>query len=91
MLVGFDPNALTSISQAAEAAYLASGVQNTPGMLPSISRARRLGLRHRFGTGRHDVERAGDVDAAVLGRLQAGRPDGRQGRLRPLLRHAERG
>src|SRR5688572_3133976 len=37
MLVGFDPDALTSISQAAEAAYLASGVANTPGMLPSIS------------------------------------------------------
>jgi hypothetical protein len=37
MLVGFDPTALTSISQAAEAAYLASGVQNTAGMLPSIS------------------------------------------------------
>ena len=37
MLVGFDPTALTSISAAAEAAYLASGVQNTAGMLPSIS------------------------------------------------------
>ena len=37
MLVGFEPDALTSISQAAEAAYLASGVASTPGMLPSIS------------------------------------------------------
>jgi hypothetical protein len=37
MLVGFDPDAMTSISSAAEAAYLASGVQNTPGMLPAIS------------------------------------------------------
>ncbi len=37
ILVGFDPAALTSISQAAEAAYLASGVQNTAGMLPAIS------------------------------------------------------
>ena len=37
MLVGFDPEALTSISSAAEAAYLASGVQNTPLMLPSIT------------------------------------------------------
>ena len=36
MLVGFDPDALTSISQAAEAAYLASGVASTPGMLPRI-------------------------------------------------------
>lgn len=37
MLVGFDPNATTAISQAAEAAYLASGVQSTAGMPPSIS------------------------------------------------------
>jgi hypothetical protein len=37
MLVGFDPNALTSISQAAETAYVASGVPNTAGMLPRIS------------------------------------------------------
>src|SRR5947207_15853702 len=37
MLVGFDPVAVTAISSAAEAAYLASGVQNTAGMLPSIS------------------------------------------------------
>ena len=37
MLVGIDPDALTSISQAAEEAYRASGVANTPGMLPSIS------------------------------------------------------
>src|SRR4030095_6307754 len=37
MLVGFNRDALTSISQAAEAAYLASGLQNTQGMLPSIS------------------------------------------------------
>jgi hypothetical protein len=37
MLVGIDANALTSISQTAEAAYLASGVQNTPGMLPTIT------------------------------------------------------
>ena len=37
MLVGFDPAAVTAISAGAEAAYLASGVQNTPGMLPSIS------------------------------------------------------
>jgi hypothetical protein len=36
MLVGFDPDAPTSISQAAQAAYLASGVASTPGMLPSI-------------------------------------------------------
>ncbi len=36
MLVGLDPTALTSISQAAEAAYLASGLQNTPGMPASI-------------------------------------------------------
>ena len=37
MLVGLDPDTLTSISQAAETAYLASGVANTLGMLPSIS------------------------------------------------------
>ena len=37
MIVGFDPNAVTSITQASEAAYLASGVQNTAGMLPTIS------------------------------------------------------
>jgi hypothetical protein len=37
MIVGFDPTALTSISQAAEAAYVASGVQNTQRMRPSIS------------------------------------------------------
>ena len=36
MLVGLDPDAMTSISQAAEAAYLASGLQNTPGMPASI-------------------------------------------------------
>jgi hypothetical protein len=37
MLVGFDPDTLTAISQATQAAYLASGVANTPGMLPSIN------------------------------------------------------
>jgi hypothetical protein len=37
ILTGFDSNAMTAISQAAEAAYLASGVQNTARMLPSIS------------------------------------------------------
>ena len=37
MLVGFDPDALTSISQAAEAAYLASGVASTPGCYRVIS------------------------------------------------------
>jgi hypothetical protein len=37
MIVGWDPGATTSITQAAEAAYLASGVPNTPTMLPGIS------------------------------------------------------
>jgi hypothetical protein len=37
MLVGFDPDAALSISQAAQAAYGASGIANTPGMPPSIS------------------------------------------------------
>jgi hypothetical protein len=37
MLVGFDPDAQLAITQAAQAAYLASGVANTPGMLPSIT------------------------------------------------------
>jgi len=37
MLVGFNPTAALSITQAAENAYLASGLQNTAGMLPSIS------------------------------------------------------
>jgi hypothetical protein len=36
MLVGFNPDAETSITQVAEASYLASGIANTPGMLPSI-------------------------------------------------------
>ena len=34
---------------------------------------------------------ADDVDAAGVGGLQAGREDGAEGRLRALLRHAERG
>jgi hypothetical protein len=37
MLVGFNPDAHLAITQAAEAAYLASGVANTPGMRQSLS------------------------------------------------------
>jgi hypothetical protein len=37
MLVGFDPDAVTSISSAAEAAYLASGLPKQANMLPAIS------------------------------------------------------
>ena len=42
------------------------------------------------GSGRQGLEGRGDVDAARVGRLQARRQDGAQGRLRPLLRHPER-
>jgi hypothetical protein len=37
MLVGFDPNAVLSITQGAEAAYRASGLPNVPGMPSSLS------------------------------------------------------
>jgi hypothetical protein len=37
MIVGFDPEATLAITQAAQAAYLASGLQNQANMLPAIS------------------------------------------------------
>ena len=91
MLVGFDPDAMTSISQAAEAAYLASGIANTPGMLPSISV--RGGSVFATDPGQHGTSWKGQAMwmPRVSGRLQAWREDGSQGRVGSLLRHAERG
>ena len=37
MIVGFDPNAKLAITDAAQAAYLASGLQNQPGMPATLS------------------------------------------------------
>jgi hypothetical protein len=41
MIVGFDPDAQLAITGLAQQAYLASGLQNTPGMPASLSRFRR--------------------------------------------------
>ena len=89
MIVGFDPTARLAITDAAQAAYLASGLQNQPGMPATLSvlggptYANDAGHRCR-------LQRAGDVDAARVGVLPDRRPHRAQGRLRPLLRHAER-
>ena len=68
MIVGWDPTAKNAITDAAQAAYLASGLQNQAGMPATLSvlggpvYARRLG---RQPAGR------GDVDAARLGVIPA--------------------
>ena len=55
-----------------------------------LPRPRRLRLCDRRGPGRQGLAAADPVDAASLGRLQAGREDCAQGGLWGLLRHLER-
>jgi hypothetical protein len=89
MIVGFDPTARLAITDAAQAAYLASGLQNQPGMPATLAhRPWRADLRERSRAVRRCLRGQGDVDAARLGVVSDRRPHRAQGRLRPLLRHA---
>ena len=71
-----------------------SGVRGEPESEPPgehVPGSRRADFRQRSRTERTLVEGGVAVDAASVGRLQAGQPDRPQGRLRHVLRHPERG
>ncbi len=87
-LTEFDPAARLAITDLAQAAYARNPIPQVP-----VSDFRVLGGSVYAGdpgaTGLSWNGRV-DVDAARLRRLHAGRADRDQGRLRPVLRHAER-
>ena len=71
-----------------------SGLRGEPESEPPGERvqgSRRADLRERCTNERRLLEGRVAVDAAPVGRLPARHPDGPQGRLRHVLRHAERG
>ena len=71
-----------------------SGLRGKPESEPPgehVPGSRRADFRERFANERTLLEGRVAVDAATVGRLPARQPDGAQGRLRHVLRHAERG
>ena len=90
MIVGFDPTARLAITDAAQAGLPGKRPPEPAGDARDAHRARRSDLRQRRRTVRPRLQGAGDVDAARLGVLPDRRPHRAQGRLRSLLRHAER-
>ena len=87
-IVGWDPDAVTAITALAEAAYAASPNPNRPASTFQVRGGPIFASDPAHE--RTLVEGPVDVDAAHLGRLQARQPDRAQGRLRHVLRHAER-
>ena len=59
MIVGWDPTAKNAITDAAQAAYLASGLQNQAGMPATLSVARRPDLRRRLRASASPPRRCG--------------------------------
>ena len=87
-MLWFDPEAPVSIAAAAQAAYAAS--PDPGGARQPVQRSGRQRLRGHRGLWRSHLEARDALDAAVLVRLQAGREERHQGRLRRLLRHDQR-
>ena len=88
-IIGWDPDAVTAITALAEAAYAASPNPNRPASTFQVRGGPIFASDPR--NERTLLEGGVAVDAASVGRLPARQPDGAQGRLRHVLRHAERG
>ena len=87
-MLWFDPNAPVTIAAAAEAAYAANPMPGLPASQFNV----QGGSVYAGAPGYDDRTWKPEalVDAALLVRLQARREERHQGRLRRLLRHAER-